>query len=85
MIFGDMPCMSSWLHAKTSRFSLRNLMSTDDAKLMRPDLVSRVPEMDLSPHFSTYVDNRVDPFNMDTGVVPATTSPMPKLEWRERY
>ena len=80
-----MPGMSSWLHAKMSRFSLRNLMSTDDAKLMRPNLVSRVPEMDLSPHFSTCVDNRVDPSNMDTGVVPATTSPTPKLEWRERY
>ena len=52
---------------------------------MRLDLVSRVPEMDPSPHFSTCVDNRVDPSNMDTGVVPATTSPTPKLEWRERY
>ena len=40
--------------------------------------------MDLSLHLSTYVDNRVGPSNMDTGVVPATTSPMPKLEWRER-
>ena len=27
MIFGDMPDMSSWLHAKTSKFSLRNWMS----------------------------------------------------------
>ena len=52
---------------------------------MRPDLVSRVLEMDPSPHFSTCVDNRVDPSNMDTSVVPATTSSMPKLEWRERY
>ena len=40
--------------------------------------------MDLSLHLSTCVDNRVGPSNMDTGVVPATTSLMPKLEWRER-
>ena len=33
---------------------------------------------------STYVDNRVGPSNMDIGVVPATMSPTPKLEWRER-
>ena len=52
---------------------------------MRPNLISRVPKMDPSLHLSTFVDNRVDPSNMDTGVVPATTSPMPKLEWRERY
>ena len=49
------------------------------------DLVSRVPEMDPSLHFSIYGDNRVDPSNMDTDVVPATTSLTPKLEWRERY
>ena len=48
---------------------------------MRPDLISRVPEMDPSLHFSTCGDNRVDPSNMDIGVVSATTSPTPKLEW----
>ena len=52
---------------------------------MGPDLVSRVLEMDPSLHFSTYGDNRVDPSNVDIGVVPATTSSTPKLEWRERY
>ena len=52
---------------------------------MRSNLVSRVSEMDQSPHYSTYVDNRVNPSNMDTSVMPATTSPTPKLEWRERY
>ena len=41
--------------------------------------------MDPSLHLSTCVDNRVGPSNMDTDVVPATTSPTPKLEWRERY
>ena len=51
---------------------------------MRADLVSRVPKMDLSLHLSTCVDNRVGPPNMVTGVVPATMSPTPKLEWRER-
>ena len=39
--------------------------------------------MDPSLHLSTYVDNRVGPSNMATGVVPATTSPTPKLEWKE--
>ena len=42
--------------------------------------------MDPSLHLSTYIDNRVSrPSNMDIGVVPATTSLTPKLEWRERY
>ena len=41
--------------------------------------------MDPSLHLSTCVDNRVGPSNMDIGVVPATTSLTPKLEWRERY
>ena len=53
--------------------------------MMGPNLVSRVPEMNQSLHFSICEDNRVDPSNMDTGVVPTTTSPMPKLEQRERY
>ena len=51
---------------------------------MRPDFVSRVPKTDPSLHLSTYVDNRVGPSNMVIGVVPATTSLTPKLEWRER-
>ena len=34
---------------------------------------------------NTCVDNRVDSSNVDTSVVPATTSLTPKLEWREKY
>ena len=41
--------------------------------------------MDPSLHLSTCVDNRVGPSNMDTGVVPVTTSPTPKLERMGRY
>ena len=41
-------------------------------------------QMDPSLHLSTCVDNRVGPSNMDTDVMSATTSPTPKLEWRER-
>ena len=41
--------------------------------------------MDPSFHLNICVNNRVGPSNMNTGVVPATTSPTPKLEWRERY
>ena len=41
--------------------------------------------MDPSPRLNTCIDNRVDSSDMDTGVVPATTSPTPKLEWEERY
>ena len=41
--------------------------------------------MDPSLHLSTCVNNKIGPSNMDTGVVPATTSSTPKLEWRERY
>ena len=40
--------------------------------------------MDLSLHLSTCVDNKVGPSNMVTDVVPATTSPTPKLKWKER-
>ena len=40
--------------------------------------------MDPSLPLSTCVDNRVSSSNMDTGVVPTTTSPTPKLEWREK-
>ena len=40
--------------------------------------------MDPSLHLSTYVDNRVGPSNMVTGVVPTTTFSTPKLEWREK-
>ena len=41
-------------------------------------------QMDPSLHLNTYVDNRVGPSNMDIDAVPVTTSPTPKLEWRER-
>ena len=41
--------------------------------------------MDPNLHLNTCVDNRVDPSNMDTGVVPTTISPMPKLECIEIY
>ena len=40
--------------------------------------------MDPSLPLSTCVDNRVGSSNMDTSVVPATTSLTPKLEWREK-
>ena len=38
--------------------------------------------MDPSLHLSTCVDNRVGPSNMNTGVVPATTSPTSKSKWK---
>ena len=34
---------------------------------------------------NTCVGSKVDASNVDTGVVPATTSPTPKLEWGKRY
>ena len=40
--------------------------------------------MDPSFHLSTCIDNRVGSSNMATSVVLATTSPTPKLEWKER-
>ena len=42
-------------------------------------------QIDLSLHLSTCVDNRAGSSNMDTGVVPVTTSPTPKLERMGRY
>ena len=55
--------------------------------MMRPDLVSRVKriQMGLNPHLSTCVENKTDPSKVVTGVVLATTSPMPKSEWKEKY
>ena len=41
-------------------------------------------QIDPSLHLSTCVDNRVGPSNMATSVVLATTSPTPKLKWKER-
>ena len=32
---------------------------------------------------NTCVGSRVDSSNMDIGMMPATTSPMPKLEWKK--
>ena len=51
-------------------------------KLMKRDLVSRVKriQMDLNSHMSTCVDEKNAPSKVVTGVVPATTSSMPKSE-----
>ena len=41
--------------------------------------------MDLNLHLSTCVKDRIGPSKVVTDVVPATTSPMPKSEWKEKY
>ena len=51
-------------------------------KLMKRDLVSRVKRIQMDPnsHMSTCVDEKNAPSKVVTGVVPATTSSMPKSE-----
>ena len=41
--------------------------------------------MDLNLHLSTCIEDRIGPSKVVTDVVPATTSPMPKSEWKEKY
>ena len=54
-------------------------------KLMRRDLVSQVKCIQMGPnsHLSTCVDEKIVPSKEVTGVVPTTTSPMPKSEQKE--
>ena len=49
---------------------------------MKRDFVSRVKrvQMDSNSRLSTSVDEKTAPSKVVTGVVPATTSPMPKSE-----
>ena len=42
-------------------------------------------QMDPNLHLSTCVEDRIGPSKMVTDVVPATTSPMPKSKWKEKY
>ena len=55
--------------------------------MMRPDLVNRVKRIQMGPnlHLSTCVEDKTDPSKVVTSVVPATMSPMPKSEWKEKY
>ena len=52
--------------------------------LMKCDFVSWIEcaQMDPTPHLDACVSEEVAPLRMVTGVVPATTSLMPKLEQR---
>ena len=59
MIFGDMPSMSSWLHAKTSRFSLRNSMAWSSSQGLASSLFlsswhSHLQPVLLFPKFLLY-------------------------------
>ena len=63
------------------------IVPTDGTKLMRRDLVSQVKciQMGSNSHLSTCVEEKTVPSKVDIDVVPATTSPMPKSEWKEKY
>ena len=54
----------------------------DDTKLMKCDFVSWIEcaQMDPTLRLDAYVSEKAAPFGLVTGVVPATTSPMPKSE-----
>ena len=58
------------------------LFPTDGAKLMKHDLVSWVKRIQMDPNsrLSTCIDEKTAPSKVVTGVVPATTSLMPKSE-----
>ena len=53
--------------------------------VMRPDLISRVKRIQMGPNpqSSTCVKDKTDLSKVATSVVPATTSLMPKSEWKE--
>ena len=55
--------------------------------VMRPDLISRVKRIQMGPNpqSSTCVKDKTDLSKVVTGVVPATTSLMPKSEWKDKY
>ena len=55
--------------------------------LMRHDLISQVKRIQMDPNsrLSTCVDEKTVPSKVVIDVVPATTSPMPKSEWKEKY
>ena len=42
-------------------------------------------QRDLNPHLSTCVEDKINPFKVVTGVVPAIMSLIPKSEWKEKY
>ena len=42
-------------------------------------------QMDPNFHLSTCIEDKIDPSKVVTSVVPVTTSPMPKSEWKEKY
>ena len=50
--------------------------------LMKHDFVRRIEraQMDQTSHLDTCVSGKTAPFKIITGVMPVTTSPMPKLE-----
>jgi len=58
------------------------LFPTDGAKLMKNDFVSGIERAQMDPNscLDTCVNEKTAPFRVVTGVVSATTSPMPKSE-----
>ena len=65
-----------------SNLNTKMLFPTDVAKLMKRDFVSRIEraQMDPNSHLDTCVNEKIASLRVVTGVVPATTSPMPKSE-----
>ena len=65
-----------------SNMNSKILFPTNGAKLMKCDFVSRIEcaQMDPTPRLDAYVSEKAAPFGMVIGVVPATTSLMPKSE-----
>ena len=57
-----------------------NVVPTDDTKLMKCDFVNWVGHIQMDPNsrLDTCKNKNTAPFEVVTGVVPATTSPMPK-------
>ena len=60
----------------------KNVIPIDGAKLMKRDFVSRIerPQMDPNSRLDTCVNEKTALFKVVTGVVPITTSLMPKSE-----
>ena len=72
------------METKSSNMNLKISFPTDGTKLMKCDFVSRIKGAQMCPTscLGACVSEETAPLRMVTNVVPAITSPTPKLEQR---
>ena len=72
------------METTSSNMNLKISFPIDGTKLMKCDFVSRIKGAQMCPTscLGACVSEEIAPLRMVTSVVPATTSPTPKLEQR---